>query len=123
MNETKQKRKSSLRRWVSWCPLRHLLTLIGLGSIGAYFALRENRDLMQTVSDGMVRPWHRTASRLCSHVSFSVAELLIAIGILAGLVYIIFTILQLIRKPQRLLRIYRFLVTCLTVFALIYGGF
>lgn len=123
MNETKQKRKSGLQRWFSWCPLRHLLTLIGLGIIGAYFALRTNRDLMQTISDRLVRPWHRAASRLCSHVSFSVAELLIAIAVLAGIVYIIFTILQLIRKPQRLLRVYRFLVTCLTVFALIYGGF
>ena len=123
MMETTQKQKNGFRRWFGLCPVRHVLSLIGLAVIAAYFALRNRRDVMQTVSDHVVRPWHRFMSRLCSHVSFSVAELLIAIGVIGALVYIIFSIIRLIRKPQRLAHIYRFLLTCLTAFALIYGGF
>ena len=123
MNETKQKQKNGFRRWFSWCPIRHLLSLIGLEMIGAYFALRSDRALMQTLSDRLVRPYHRSMSRLCSHLPISVAEMLIAVAVVAGIVYIIITIVQLIRKPQRLLRLYRFGLTCLTAFALIYAGF
>lgn len=79
--------------------------------------------MMQALSDHLVRPWHRIMSRLCSHVSFSVAELLIALAGILSLLYIAVCIIQLIRRPQRLRRVYRLILTCLTAFALIYGGF
>ena len=126
MNEIttqKQDKKRSLRAWFRLCPVRHVLSLLGLAVIGAYLLLRSNAGLMQSISDGFVRPYHRAMSRLCSHLPFSVAEALIALGIFAALVYIIFIIVQLIRKPERAERIYRFFLTCLTAFALIYGGF
>ena len=78
---------------------------------------------MQAVSDRAVRPWHRLMSRLCSHFTFSAAEALIALGVIAALIYIVYTVIGLIRRPQRLTRIYRFALSCLTAFALIYGGF
>ena len=123
MNTTVEKLNHRLLLWFRICPVRHVLSLLGLAVIGAYFALRARRDVMQTISDRVVRPWHRFFARLCSHVSFSVAELLIAIAVVFCIVYIIFFLLCLIRRPQRLLRIYRFLLTCLTAFSLIYGGF
>ena len=123
MKETTKQNRITFRTWFALCPARHVLSLLGLAAIAAYFALRGRRDVMQALSDALARPWHRALSRICSHVSFSVAEALIALGISAGLVYIIFTVVQLIRKRGRGARIYRFLLTCLTAFALIYGGF
>ena len=117
------KQKGALRRWFGLCPVRHVLCVLGLAVIGAYFALRARRDVMQALSDGLVRPWHRFMSRLCAHVRFSVAETLIAVAVILALVYIIFTTIQMIRRPQRLRRLYRFVLTCLTAFAVIYGGF
>ena len=123
MNEVREKTKNRLSRWFLLCPIRHVLCLLGLAVIAAYFAMRGNADLMQTLSDAVARPWHRAMSRLCSAFSFSVIELLIAVGIFAVLVYIIFSVIQLIRRSERGLRIYRFFMTCLAAFTLIYGGF
>ena len=110
-------------RWLRLCPVRHCLSAAGLLLIGAYQLARRSRSVMQAMSDGFVRPWHRFCSRLCSHVSFSVAELLIVLGVLAALAYLIFSIVQLIRRPERLKRVYRMILTALTAFSLIYGGF
>ena len=123
MNEVTQKPNRTLRSWFLLCPVRHVLSLLALAVIGAYFALRRDRALMQSLSDGLVQPWHRAMSGICDALPFSVAEALIALGILLGLVYIIFTVVQLICKPRRAVRLYRFALTCLTAFAVIYGGF
>ena len=123
MNETKEKRNTGLREWWRLCPVRHVLTFIGFAVIGAYFALRGNAALMGWLSRSVTRPWHRFMSRLCGHFAFSVAECLIVLGVLAALVYIIISIVQLIRRPEKLKRAYRVLLTALTCFALIYGGF
>lgn len=123
MNETTQKPKLTLAGWFRLCPARHILSLLGLAVIAAYFILRRSSSVMQAISDGLVRPCHRAMSRLCGHLRFSAAEALIALGIVLALVYIIFTIVQLIRTPERGRRIYRFCLTCLCAFALIYGGF
>ena len=105
------------------CPVRHVLSLIGLAVIACYFSLRENGEIMQAVSDRLVRPWHRAMSRLCAHFPFSAAELLIAAAVVLGLIYIVFTVVQMIRLPRRLTRLYRFFLTCLTAFSVFYGGF
>ena len=123
MKASMEKTDNRLLRWFRLCPARHILCLLGLAVISAYFALRGRRDVMQAVSDHVVRPWHRFMSRLCSHVRFSVAELLIALAVIFALAYIVFFIVQIIRKPQRLKRVYRLLLTALTAFSLIYGGF
>ena len=123
MNETKQKPNITFKSWFRLCPVRHVLSLLGLLVIGAHLALRGNQALMQRLSDALVRPYHRAMSRLCAHVPFSVAELLIALAILLALGYIGFTVVQLIRKPERGKRVYRFFLSALTAFALIYGGF
>ena len=123
LTEQKQNQKLSLRRWFRLCPVRHVLSLMGMAVILAYFLLRRNAALMKSLSFGLVRPYHRAMSRICSHLPISVAECLIALAVVAALVYIILFIIQLIRKPERAVRVYRFFLTCLTAFALIYGGF
>ena len=123
MNEAIQKSKHRLRSWFLICPIRHILSLLGGIVICAYFSLRNQRSWMQTVSDRLVRPWHRFMSRLCSHVSFSVAEVCIALAVILSLLYIVIFIIRLIRSPHRLQRVYRFFMTCLAAFAVIYGGF
>ena len=123
ITEQKQNQKLSFRRWFRLCPVRHILSLLGLAIIAAYFLLRRNAMLMQLLSDGLVRPYHRAMSRLCSHLPISVAEWLIALAVVAVLVYIIFFVVQMIRKPERAARVYRFFLSCLTAFALIYSGF
>ena len=123
MTELKEKPNKRVKRRWKLCPMRHALSAAGLLCIAAYFLLRRSAPLMAFLSARIVRPWHRLASRALSALPFSAAEALIVVGVIAALVFIIFTIVQLIRKPERKTRLYRFFMTCLTAFALIYGGF
>lgn len=122
MNETKEKR-SALARWFLLCPVRHVLTAMFGLLIALYFLLRSNRALLYWLSDNFVRPWHRAASRLCSYLPFSVAELLIVLAVLAGLVYIIFCIARIIRRDGKLKQAYKLVLTAAMAFCVIYGGF
>ena len=74
LTEQKQNQKPGFSRWFRLCPVRHVLSLLGLAVIAAYLLLRTDAGLMQAISDGFVRPYHRAMSRLCSHLPFSVAE-------------------------------------------------
>lgn len=121
--DTKTEHSSALRRWFRLCPVRHCLCLLGLLIIGAYFALRRRTALMLAVSERFVRPCHRALSRLCSRAPFSVAELLIALAVIALSIYIIFSVVRFLQKADRAARLYRFVLTLLTAFSLIYGGF
>ena len=123
MNELKPKHTSAVSDWWRLCPARHALSLAGLLILGAYFSLRGNAVVMAAVSSGFVRPFHRLMTRLTGLLRFSVGELLIAAGVLAALIYIARFVIALIRRPEKWTRVYRFIMTCLTAFLLIYAGF
>jgi len=123
MSETAAKRKLIPAVWFRLCPIRHVICLSGLSVIAAYFALRSNSAIMNAVSTKLVRPWHRFFSGIFDPPPFSAAEALIVAAVLFGIVYIIFSVVNIIRKPGRLVAIYRLLLSCLTAFSLIYGGF
>ncbi len=123
MNETKERKKLSFCGWFRLCPLRHILSALGALLIAAYFLLRRNEALLDAVSAGFVRPWHRTLSKLCGSFPFSVAEALIVLAIAGALVYIIFQIVLMFRRGDALKRLYRILMTAVMAFCVIYGGF
>lgn len=78
---------------------------------------------MEKLSRTAVQPVHHALARLSSHVPFSVAELIWALGIISIVVYIISQIVILIRKPERLKRVYIIFITVLSVSALVYAMF
>ena len=122
MNEA-TKKKISFIAWFRLCPLRHSLSaLFGL-VIAAYFLLRKNEGLLDSISGGFVRPWHRALSSFCSLFPFSVAEVLIVAAILGALVYIISEVILMFRRGEKLKRLYRIGMTAVMAFCVIYGGF
>ncbi len=123
MNYTQERKKSGLRRWFALCPLRHLLILIFGLLIGAYFLLRRNEALLNSVSEHFVRPWHRALSSFCALFPFSVAEALIALAILGALIYIVCQLVLMFRCGGTLKRLYRIAMTFLMAFCVVYGGF
>lgn len=123
MLEQKEKQNTCLQRWWKLCPLRHILCIAGLLLIFAYFALRRQSDLMNQLSEHFVRPWHRFFSKFFAPIPFSVGEALIVLGIICAIVYITFFIVRMIRQPEKGTTLYRFAITCLAAFSLIYGGF
>lgn len=123
MNKKVSKTDNVVRRWFRLCPVRHVLSLLGLLLIGAFFLLRGSTALMQRVCDGFVRPCHRALSRCCGLVSFSVAEVLIVLALILALAYFVVFLIRLICRSGRPRQLYLFFMTCLTAFSLIYGGF
>lgn len=78
---------------------------------------------MAAVSGQFVRPLHRLLARLTGALSFSVAECLIAAGICFALLYTLGFVFGILFAPGRGRRLYRFFLTWLTAFVLIYSGF
>ena len=123
MDSQVRTRKNWLIQWFFLCPRRHVLLLCAAAVTGAYFALRGNHALMSAVSEGFVQPCHRALGKLCGLVEFSVAEWLVVLFFLLILVYIIYTVIQLIRRHGRGMRLYRFVVTLGTAGLAVYAGF
>lgn len=118
-----KKKYTLLRCWFRMCPARHCLIVIFGLLIGLYFLLRSNRSLMEAVAQFFVAPWHRAAGKLCSALPFSIGELLIVLGFIAAAAYIVFQAVGFIRHPDKLKRLYRLIMSAVTVFCVVYGGF
>jgi len=117
-------RKYDPGRVFGLCPVRHILLLAGLAITGLFFLLRDNRALMNSLSGGFVRPYHRLMGRLCSVVPWSVAELLYALVILSILLGLVWGIVQLVRRKQGgWLLAYRTVVSILSCGSVLYGGY
>lgn len=120
---TETKEKKGLRAWYSLCPLRHALILVSGAVILAHLLTRPLRALNVWLSAQLVRPAHRALSTLCGKLPFSVAELLIALLVLGLAVYLVSQLVNFFRKPRFFLRLYRTLVTLVTLGLAIYAGF
>ena len=123
MNGSAKKNTSRVSAWFRLCPLRHILSGLGLISIAFYFTLRDSPSVMDGLRNNLVMPWQRFSRRLTAALPFSLAEVLIAAGVVAAVCYFLYTLVMLFRGPGRPARLYRFALTALTAFSLVYGGF
>ena len=123
MRTIREKKRNKFSRWFRLCPARHCLALLGAILIGAYFAFQDNESMMEAAEDKIARPYFRIAGKICSIVEFSVAEMIYAVGIIALLAYLIVQVVCILRKPERMKRMYRTLMTFLSVVLVFYGLF
>ena len=105
------------------CPGAHLVALIAAGIIGAFTALKGNAALMRKLSAEYIHPFHQRLAALTAKLPFSLAEFLYALAIGGTLVYIISELIRLIRRPERLRRLYRMLLRLLALGLSVYAGF
>jgi hypothetical protein len=105
------------------CPVRHVLLLAGLAVIGAFYLLRGDQSLMEALSAGFTRPFHRLAGRVSAAAGFSLAELCYVLLILAVLAYLIRAAVLMVRGRERAARCYKTAVSLLTAGVLLYAGF
>ena len=110
-------------RFRDLAPVRLILTVLSLVIIGLYYLLRGNTAFMAQVYRSVTKPYHVFMARLCSYVSFSVAELTWTAAIVFCLVYLIVQIVLLVRRSGRGKRIYRTALTLLMVASLFWAGF
>jgi len=119
--ETRERNGISFRRLWGLCPGRHILLLVSLGWTLFYFAFRHRQDWMNAICQGVVRPWHRMASRLGSFVPFSLAELLIALAVVFGIWLLIRLGKGICRKEWS--TVYRRALTLLSLASFLFGLF
>lgn len=106
------------------CPAAHILLLLSLAAIGLHHALRGNHELMNLLSRSIIAPLHRALASACALLgTVSLAELLIGVFAISVLVYIITELALLILRPERLKRLYRFLVRLAAAGFAVYAGY
>ncbi|MCR5664528.1 MAG: DUF3810 domain-containing protein [Oscillospiraceae bacterium] len=120
---TDEKVKDGLRAWYKLCPLRHTLLFVSAAAILLHLLTRPYRALNRRLSAEFVQPAHRFLSGLAARVPFSVAELLIALLTVGLAAYLLLQLEALLLREGRPARLYRTLVTLLTLGGLIYAGF
>lgn len=119
--ETTEKKKITFRSLWRLCPARHVVLLVSLAWLAAYFLLRGNKAVMNALCRALVRPWHAFAGRLFSAVPFSVTEWVILFLVALGVVLLIVLLVRLIRR--RWAKAYRTGMTILSVSAALFALF
>lgn len=105
------------------CKWRHVLSIISLVVIAAYFLTRDDKEIMASISAGFSQPYHRLAGRISSAVDFSIAEFLYLVVILAVIIYIVRAVILLITKKEKLKRVYLTAATLFAAALAVYAGF
>ena len=105
-------------------PVRLALTAAALLVVAVYYLSRGNSAFMERVYYKITKPYHSFMARLCSHVTFSVAEVIWAAAIVFVLVYLIVQIVLLIcGSGNRHERVYRALLTVAMIASWFWAGF
>lgn len=121
--EKKTAEKRGLSAIFRLCPVRHILVLLSALLIGLHLLTRGDHALNVWLSEHFVRRVHRALSLAAAKLPFSVAELLIGLAGIGLIVYIIISIIQLIRRREGLRKVYIIFVTLAAFGLAVYAGF
>ena len=123
MNKTADKKRPPLSTLYRLSPAGHIIAAVSAALILLHLLTRDDHALMVWTSERLVRPVHRALAVLNDHLPLSVAELLIGLAVIAVLIYIIYTIIKLIRCGGRLKRLYAAVINLLAAGLAVYAGF
>ena len=121
--ENKAIEKRGLAAIYALCPIRHCVTAFSAAVIVLHLLLRGNKTLIKKLLEGFVMPLHRSLSQLTAPLPFSLAEWLVVLAVLLGLVYITTQIRVFAKKGEKGKRAYRLFVTVLCCALSLYAGF
>ena len=116
-------KKRGLAAVFALCPAAHVFVLLGALAIALFFAQRHDKARMRALSAGFVQPLHRGLAEMTAKLPFSLAEWLYAFAIAGTMVYIIYELVMLILRPERLARLYRLCVRLAALVLSIYALF
>lgn len=119
--ETTVKKKITFRSVWWLCPVHHVVLLVSLAWLAAYFLLRSDRAVMNFLCRTLVRPWHAFAGKLFSAVPFSVTEWVVLFLAALGVVLLIALAVRLLRR--RWTKAYRTGMAILSVSAALFALF
>lgn len=123
MDKVKEKKRSGLSALYRSSPVGHIIAAVSAAVIILHLATRGDHALMVWASEKLVQPVHHALAQLNSHLPFSMAEALIGLAAAAVLGYIIYTVIALIRRGERLRRLYAAVINLLAAGLAVYAGF
>lgn len=123
MDKVKEKKRSGLSALYRSSPVGHIIAAVSAAVIILHLATRGDHALMVWASEKLVQPVHHALARLNSHLPFSMAEALIGLAAAAVFGYIIYTVIALIRRGERLRRLYAAVINLLAAGLAVYAGF
>ncbi len=123
MDKIKEKKRSGLSALYRSSPVGHIIAAVSAAVIILHLATRRDHALMVWASEKLVQTVHHALARLNSHLPFSMAEALIGLTAAAVLGYIIYTVIALIRRGERLRRLYAAVINLLAAGLAVYAGF
>ena len=88
-------------------PVRLAIAFACLVAVIVVSIMRSSDEAMLRLYNGVTHPYHVFMSKLCSHVNFSVAELVYAVAIIGLAAYLVYSIWRLIARPEKLWQAYR----------------
>ena len=92
-------------------PVRLGIAVFCLAAVIAVSIMRGSDEAMVRLYNSVTHPYHLFMSKLCSHVGFSVAELIYAVAIIGLGVYLVYAVYRLLAKPEKLRQTYRLALT------------
>lgn len=92
-------------------PVRLGIAVFCLAAVIAVSIMRGSDEAMVWLYSSVTHPYHLFMSKLCSHVGFSVAELIYAVAIIGLGAYLVYAVYRLIAKPEKLRQAYRLALT------------
>ena len=98
----------------------HITLLSLLAALALYFALRHCRSLANFLTQRVLLPLERAMAALCAHTTASVAELCYLSAALVLLLYVAWTLRELLLQPEKGAVLYRFFLRVLCAFLGIY---
>lgn len=92
-------------------PVRLGIAVFCLAAVIAVSIMRGSDEAMVWLYNSVTHPYHLFMSKLCSHVGFSVAELIYAVAIIGLGAYLVYAVYRLLAKPEKLRQTYRLALT------------
>ena len=92
-------------------PVRLGIAVFCLAAVMAVSIMRGSDEAMVWLYNSVTHPYHLFMSKLCSHVGFSVAELIYAAAIIGLGAYLVYAVYRLLAKPEKLRQTYRLALT------------
>lgn len=123
MEKTKTK-KRGVAAIFAICPAAHILLLVSCAVTASHLALRGNTGLMRRLSKDAVRPLHQRMALFYERLgTVSAAEIIIGVFASAVIGFVIYELVCMITKPERLRRLYRLIVWLLALGMTVYALF
>ena len=91
--------------------------------LALFFGLRARRDVMNAVSRGFSMPLERALGRLWSHVPFSAAELCYALAVVALTVFLVRSVVLIVRAEYKREMLYRRVMVLFNTLLSLYAAF